>query len=107
MPAPIRNAWSALRRWLAHYIYGLFAFSFNNAMTTLDGVVGLAVGAAVDQTISAPTWKTGAAIFFTTFARSAFTYFKENPLPKQLSLPDAQPPFASLDRSGNFDKVSP
>ena len=93
MPLPIRNAWASLRRWLAHYIYGLFAFSFNNATTTLDGVVGLAVGAAVTPEIATPTWKTGAAIFLVTFARSAVTYFAQNPLPKSLPITDTLPPF--------------
>lgn len=92
MPTPILTAWAALRRWLAHYFYGLFAFSFNNATTTLDGIVGLAVGAAVTSEISAPTWKTGAAIFFTTFVRSAVTYFAQNPLPKSLPSANASTP---------------
>lgn len=94
MPQPIKDAWTRLKVWLAHYFFGMFAFAFNNATTTLDGVVGLAVGAAVTPDISAPTWKTGLAIFGTTFARSVITYFAQHPIPTKLPTNETQAPFA-------------
>lgn len=84
MPDSIRSAGHAFRRWFAHYFFGLFTSSFNNAAIAVDGVIGLAVGAAVTSDITAPTWKTAAAIFGVTFVRSAVSYFAKNPLPTKL-----------------------
>ncbi len=84
MPDSILNATASFKRWIAHYFFGLFTSSFNNAAIAVDGVIGLAVGAAVTTDIASPTWKTAAAIFGVTFVRSAISYFAKNPLPTKL-----------------------
>ena len=103
MPAPIRNAWSIIRRWLAHYAYALFAKSFNGATVALDGFLGLAAGATVSESIAKPNWQVAAAIFCTAFVRNALLYLKENPLPAKLPT-ETTAPFAPSS-SGNFDKL--
>jgi hypothetical protein len=61
---------STLGRWLKHYLYGLFAKSWNGAIASVYGFIGVATGSALDpQAIQVPNWKMGAYIFAASFAR--------------------------------------
>ena len=84
MPLPVKIAWANIRRWIAHYFFGLFAKSFNGATVALDGFLGLAAGAAVSESVVKPNWQVAAAIFATAFVRNALLYFKEHPIPEKL-----------------------
>lgn len=92
MPEPMKKAGRTLKRWLAHYLYGLFARSWNSSITSVDAFIGLAVGAAVTAQVQAIDWKGTLAVFATSWARSALMYFKDHPLPEQL--PETVAPFS-------------
>lgn len=82
-------------RYVAHYVYGMFAKSFNSGITAVDAAIGLAVGAAVTSEVSKPTFLAVLSIFGTTFGRSCLMYFRDHPIPEKL--PDAvptNPPFS-------------
>lgn len=92
IPMPFHKARKTIWRWAKHYFYGMFVKSFTSAITAVDSVIGTAVGAAVTTDISKPNWQLALAVFGTTFLRSCFAYFKDNPLPAQLP-DDTNPPF--------------
>lgn len=86
---------ATIKRWAAHYAYGLFAKSFNGAIAGVYGFLGLAGGSALDpEHVSAPSWRTALYIFGVSFVLSALGYFKDNPLPSRL--PQTTAPFASF-----------
>lgn len=84
-----RSAW----RCVVHYIYGMFATSFNSSITAMDAVIGLSVGAAASSEIAKPNWKAAVAVFGVCFFRSCLMYFRDHQLPEKL--PDTIPPFSN------------
>lgn len=81
-----------VKRYAKHYLYGLFAKSWNGAWSAADAAFGLAAGAMVTSAIDFPTWQGIAAVFITTFVRNALGYFAKNPLPEKLG--PTKPPFS-------------
>ncbi len=81
-----------VKRYAKHYLYGLFAKSWNGAWSAADAAFGLAAGAMVSSAIDFPTWQGIAAVFITTFLRNALSYFAKNPLPEKLPN-TTEPPF--------------
>lgn len=84
------KASSKIWRFVKHYLYGMFAKSFNGATSAMDGFLGLAGGAALTEQITKPNWQAGAAIFGAAFLRNAIQWCKDNPLPAQW---DSSSPF--------------
>ncbi len=82
----------SIGRWIAHYVYGMCAKSFNSGITAVDGAIGLAVGAAVSSEVSKPTFLAILAIFGTTFGRSCLMYLRDHPIPEKLP-EETKPPF--------------
>jgi hypothetical protein len=102
MPEKVRRISQRVWRYIAHYLYGLFAKSWNSSVGAVDAFIGLAVGAAVTSQIQAIDWRGALAVFGTTWVRAALLYFKENPIPEQF--PGAtHPPFAR----GALDSTPP
>lgn len=93
MPEPVRTLARRVKRYLAHYFYGLFAKSWNSSIGAVDAFIGLAVGAAVTTSVQAIDWRGTLAVFCTTWLRSALMYFKDHPIPETIQLPETTPPF--------------
>lgn len=86
-----KRASKSVWRCIVHYIYGMFATSFNSSITAMDAVIGLSVGAAATPDIMKPNWKAAVAVFGVCFLRSCLMYFKDHKLPEKL--PETAAPF--------------
>src|SRR6266700_617427 len=95
-PQARKTIWSFIK----HYVYGLFAKSFNGGISAMDAFIGLSVGAAVTSDITKPNWQAAAAVFVVSFARSGLMYFKDNPLPAKL-------PDVTIETTTTSVKVQP
>lgn len=84
----LKSARKTAGHYIAHYLYGLFANSFNGGISAMDAVIGLAVGSTMVDDIHAINWKGAAAVFLVTCARSAIRYFKDNPIPEKFEFPE-------------------
>lgn len=93
MPEPIKRVSRHIWRYVLHYLYGLFARSWNSSIGAVDAFIGLAVGAAVSTEIHAIDWRGALAVFCTTWLRAALLYFKDHPIPEQLPA-ETRAPFA-------------
>lgn len=70
-----------LKRYIAHYLFGLFATAWNGGIGAIDAFLGIAAGAAVTSSISEPNWRVALAVFATASIRNALLYFQQHPLP--------------------------
>ena len=81
---------STLKRWLLHYIYGLWAQAFNGAISSVVGVVGAASTGDLKNGITfALIWHT----VLIAMGTHALLYFRSNPLPTELPYGTLTPPF--------------
>jgi hypothetical protein len=72
-------------RYIKHYVYALFAKSWNSSVKAVDAFMGIAVGASLNpEQIQAPNWTMAAYIFGVVYARSVVSYLAENPIPTTL-----------------------
>lgn len=86
--------WEKTRRAIGHYLYAMFAQSFNAATAALYAFLGAANGAAFDpEHFDAPGWRTLAWTFITPFCLGVVFYLNKHPIPDKL--PETTPPFAS------------
>ncbi len=83
-----------LKRAAFHYLYAMFAQSFNGAIAAVNAFLGASVGASFDPAhFDAPGWRTLAWTFIASFCLSVAFYLKKHPIPE--NLPDTKAPFAS------------
>lgn len=87
-----KKAGRTIGRWAKHYFFGMLTKSFNSSIIAVDGVIGLAVGAATTTEIEKPNWKAALAMFGVSFVRSCIMYFKDNPIPTELPESLSTPP---------------
>lgn len=94
-----RKACKTVKRYIAHYFYGMFAKSFNSGILAVDAAIGLAVGASVSPEVAKPTLLAILSIFGVSYGRSCLMWFKDHPIPEKL--PDeffeSKPPFHPPD----------
>lgn len=94
MPEPAIKLGNNVLRYLKHYLYGLFANSFNGGATALKGAAGIGIASGIEAAnVHALNPHQLGAAFVGALAIHAIDYFATHPLPTQLSTSETTPPF--------------